>query len=273
MGTLATAARRSLGGPRSADASLVGAILATLPPLSNVERQAFREQFTAAQCEAAGVLANAGAVHRTALSWIRPIDRTLTRHPLLVRRYGRARYAWFLESVADLGEALERGRDAGEPGAAGARAERLRSLALRLREELIEAVSVLAGSDEDAGGRLAHAAGAADTPEQLAASLHALARLAEDWMDHEGPLTRALVASVDLSAADVESARAAAHALASTKNGGHDGHTDVPAANQAAGRVLLEMGLAMRVFERAHRWDHRVPHLVPGPETRAALTP
>jgi hypothetical protein len=39
---------------------------------------------------------------------------------------------------------------------------------------------------------------------------------------------------------------------------------NLPTANRIAGRVVLEMGLAMRVFERAHRWEKRVPLLVPG---------
>ena len=107
----------------------------------------------------------------------------------------------------------------------------------------------------------------------LAASLKALARLAEDWTDHEGPATRALVASVDLGAADVEAARAAAHAVG-VDHGAHAGDPgELRAVSRAAGRVLLEMGLAMRIFERAHRWDRRVPCLIPGPATRAALMP
>jgi hypothetical protein len=272
MGNIASTERRSSTSDKGPDASIVGALLATLPPLTNVQRQAFREQFTLAQCDAIGVLAAAPAVSREALAWLRPIDRTLARHSLLVRRYGRARFAWFLECIRDLGEALEIRRGGGAPSSTRhARAERVRRAALRIREELIEAISVLAEGDEGESERLAAAAGAADTPEELSASLHALARLAEDWMDHEGPVTRALVASVDLTVADIEAAHAAAHAVAGGHGDREEDHGDHRAVGRAAGRVLLEMGLAMRIFERARRWDRRVPRLLPGPETRAAL--
>jgi hypothetical protein len=255
-------------------ASLVGALLATLPPLTNIHRKAFRSQFTFAQCDAVGVLAEAPVVHREALTWLRPIDRTLTRHVLLVRRYGRVRFAWLLECIRDLGDALEIRRNGGDgSGSRHDRTERARHAAHRIREDLIEALRVLTGGDEGEAGRLAAAAGSADTPECLGASLRALARLAEDWIDREGPETRALVASVDLTRTDVEGARAAAHAVA----GGHglpeEEWRDLRAMGRAEGRVILEMGLAMRIFERAHQWDPRVPRLLPGPGTRAALTP
>lgn len=276
MDTVAVTApdRRSAARERGPAGSLVGSLLATLPPLTNIQRQAFREQFTLAQCDAIGVLAEAPDVYREAIAWLRPIEGTLSRHSLLVRRYSRARFAWFLECIRDLGDALEirRGGDR-PPGTLHARTERVRRTALRIREELIEALSVLANGDEHESARLVDAAGATDTPDLLGTSLRALARLAEDWTDHEGPLIRALVASVDLTEADVDAARAAAHAVGAG-HAGHEGdHGDLRAVGRAEGRVLLEMGLAMRLFERAHRWDRRVPCLLPGPATRAALAP
>ncbi len=271
---IARAEQSSSAARKGPDASVVGALLASLPPLTNIQRQAFREQFTLAQCDAIGLLAEAPSVHREALAWVRPIDRTLTRHSLLVRRYSRTRFAWFLECIRDLGEGLEI-RRGGEtpPSTFHERVERVQRAALRIREELIEAISVLASGDERESERLAEAAGATDTPEQLGASLHALARLAVEWLDHEGPVARALVASVALTEADVEAARAAAHALAPRQDVSEEDHANLRAVDRAEGRVLLEMGLAMRIFERAHRWDRRVPRLLPGPATRMALAP
>jgi hypothetical protein len=274
MGIVASTERRTVTGEERPAASIVGALLATLPPLTNVERQAFRGQFNLAQCDAVGVLAEAPAVYREAIAWARPIDRTLARHFLLVRRYSRARFAWFLECIRDLGDALEirRGGDS-PPEGRHVRTERVRRAALRIREELIEAISVLAAGEEHESARLAAAADSADTPEALKVSLHALTRLAEDWMDRDGPVIRALVASVDLTEADVEAARAAAHAVAAGQGAHEEEHRDLRAVGRAEGRVLLEMGLAMRIFERAHHWDRRVPRLEPGPATRAALAP
>lgn len=83
------------------------------------------------------------------------------------------------------------------------------------------------------------------------------------------------VASIDLTTTDVESALAAARAVIDAEGvrEAHAAGQDPPAVSLAAGRVLLEMGLVLRVFERAHRWDERVPELVHGPASRAVLAP
>ncbi|WP_437744402.1 hypothetical protein WME73_05110 [Sorangium sp. So ce302] len=86
MGPTASIERQLSTNAQGPDTSIVGALLAALPPLSNVQRQAFRQQFTLVQCDALGALAEAPDVYREALAWLRPIDRTLTRHSLLVRR-------------------------------------------------------------------------------------------------------------------------------------------------------------------------------------------
>ncbi len=134
---------------------------------------------------------------------------------------------------------------------------------------------MLAEGDEAEGARLAAAVGTADTKEALIVSLRALARLAESWLERDDHAARALVASIDLTIADVEGAHAVARAV-STGNGVPEVHVegqDPPAVNLAVGRVLLEMGLAMHVFERVRRWDDRVPQLVPGPASGAVLAP
>lgn len=259
--------------PKGPESPRVSAVLATLPPLTNVERQAFREQFTRAQCEEAGMIGEPRWVLEQALSWLTPIGRTLLRRPLLVRRYGRARFAWLLECTRDLGEAIQIRQGDGHAGEGPhGRKERVQRAALRIREELIECMLVLTTGDDDERRRLLEAAGGdVDDEGLLASSLHALARLAEDWMDHEGPVTRALVTSVDLTRADVESARAAAHALLDAHRG-REGHDDLKSVGRTEGRVMLELGVVKRFFERARRWDPRVPALTCAPELRAALS-
>ena len=247
------------------DRAVVGALLAALPPITNIQRQAFRCQFTPAECDRKSARVEAAVVHDEALPWLPLVDRTLAPAPLLVRRYGRDRFAWLLECLRDLGEGL---RMAGD-GAPSERAEHIHRTALRVRDDLLETIAMLAAGDDAERARLEAAAGSAATPEALGASLRALARLADDWMDRDAPLARALVTSVDLSAADVEAARAAAHAVAG--GAAHDPHGHPPAVERAEGRVLVEMGLVLRIFERAHRWDERVPLLVPGRAIRAAL--
>jgi hypothetical protein len=263
MNTLATAERAS--SAQRPDRDVVGALLASLPPLTNVQRQAFRGQHSVAACDAASARVQAAAVHDEALAWLPLIERALIEAPLLVRRYGRARFAWLLECVRDLGDSLEMAGN----GAPSDRVGHVLRTAKRVREDLLEALGVLVTGDDDERAALELAAGTTESTDALGASLRALARLADDWIDREAPLARALVASVDLSAADVEAARAAGHAVACGAH--HDPHGDPPAVERAEGRVLLEMALVRRIFERAHGVDARVPLLVPGPATQAAL--
>jgi uncharacterized protein (DUF2267 family) len=259
------------------DPSVVVAHLAALPPLTDVQRQAFREQFTRAQCTAAaGDRAEGTAVLAEALDWVPLIHDTLSRYPALVRRYGRTRFAWLLECIRDLDRAKEI-QDTRSTGSStpSARSERNRYAALRARDDLILALGVLAEGNEAERALLAATMGTTDTKEALVSSLRTLAQLAADWLERDDHVARALVASIDLATADVEAARAAARAL-STGDGVPEAHAegqDPPAVNLAVGRVLLEMGLVLRVFERIHRWDDRVPELVPGPATRVVLTP
>ena len=274
MANVVSRARASFASTAAPERSTVGAYLAALPPLTNVQRQAFREQFTRARCSAAGARTEGAAVLAEALGWLPLIDDALSRYPRLVRRYGRTRFAWLLECIWDLDEAREvqdmRGAGSGAPSR---RSERARAAAVCARDDLILALGVLAEGEPTARASLASAVSAADTPEALAASLHALTRLAGDWLERDDRAARALVASIDLTAADVEVALAAAHAV-SSRNGvpePHDEGQDAPAVNLAEGRVLLEMGLARDVFELAHRWDERVPQLVPGPASRVVL--
>src|SRR5262249_53320904 len=128
-------------GPSAAKAPVsIDAYLAAIPALTNLQRNAFRDQWSVAQCEQSGERTVASAVHQEALSWVPLIERTLKRAPHAVRRYSKARFAWFLECLRDLGEALEAqrtGRDS--PNASRRRMERARKTAFTMRDELIEA--------------------------------------------------------------------------------------------------------------------------------------
>jgi hypothetical protein len=269
-------AKRASGKAPPRGISSIDPLLAALPPLTNIQRHAFRDQFSLLQCDEAGELTKSTDVYREALAWAPIVDRTLTRAPHAIRRYSRARFAWFLECLRDLAEAIEAQRSGNaSPDVARLRAARAQTTALAMREELIEALSVLAGGDVLQRRLLEAASGATDTPEALASSLRALCRLAEGWLEHESPGARALVASVDLTAADIDAARAATHALAfATYEAAHGvrSERDAPAVNRIEGRVLLEMRLVLRIFERAHPHNHLVPKLTPSPALRDALT-
>jgi hypothetical protein len=244
------------------DPSVASTYLAALVPLTNVQREVFREQFTPPQCDENGGRLDAGAVLVEALKWLPLIDDTLTRNPLLVRRYSRTRFAWLLECIRELSERLDiQDTLKGVGGMPSPRSERTHQTAKRMCDDLLLAVSVLAEGDDDERARLAAATGSLATHEALIASLQAITMLADDWLDRDSRTARVLVASVNLTTADVEAATAVARALSHDNNGGEQ--RNLPTVNRIAGRVVLEMGLAMRVFEQAHRWDQRVPLLVP----------
>lgn len=256
--------------------ALIDAAIASLPALTNMQRRAFRDQWTTAQCDEAGVRVDAEEIALEAITWTPHIDAALSAAPHAIRRYSRARFAWLLECVRDLEEAIDAGRTgAGSPNAGRRRMDRARKTAFWMREELIEVLTVLSGGDEIERRAVEAASGTVDSPEALGSALRALARLAEAWLERESPGAKALVASVDLTSADVDAARAATHALAfafsdassDPRSDSHDGTV----SHRAAGRVVLEMQLVMRIFERAHALYPQVPRLVPGTPTRAAL--
>ena len=246
-------------GPLESDEAEAGSLLGALPLLGNVERQAFRDQFTPAACEEAARDVDAARLYREALACLPVVERTLIEAPLLVRRYGRTRFAWLCQCLRDLGEMLEIERASPRSDVVPVRAERARRAATRVREELILALGILAAGDDEELARLDVAAGAPETPEAVAESLLALGRLAADWLDREGPGTRALAASVDLTASDLDAAHAAAHSLLA-QDRDVDGR-DLPAVRRSLGRAVLELRLVARVFERAHDLDARVPRL------------
>jgi hypothetical protein len=274
-----TSTKKAKSPPRDAlprvASPVIDPLFASLPPLTNVQRQAFRDQWSPLLCDEAGELTESADVYQEASGWAPIIDRTLNKVPQAVRRYSKARFAWYLECLHDLGQVMD-AQLSGQrsPNAARHRVEGARKTALTIHAELIEALTVLAGGDILERRALAAATGATDTPDALASSLRALSRLAEGWLERESPSARALVSSIDLTTADLDAARAATHALAfASYEAAHGTRSDrdAPAVNRAEGRVLFEMGLVMRIFERAHLLNNLVPKLTPRPALRIAL--
>jgi hypothetical protein len=252
-------------------------ILEDLPPLSIVEREAFRALFDDAQCEALGGKTDAAEVCAEAAAWARTIDAALKAHPHALRRYSPARFAFFLEQVRDLGRAIEaQERGYGGDGD-GARwlLELSRVAALSVREELLGVLRLLAGGNARERELLEWAAGTAETDEALADSLEGLATHAHKWLERRDPQTLALVASVALRESDVDAGRSAEMALRDAMKGVQapkaPGEPDLPSTDRVEGRVLLEMRVAMEVFAKAREKNHLVPLLTPGAGTRKVL--
>lgn len=253
-------------------------LLLSLPALTEIERRAFRGQFSDAQCDAYGSRTKAEPVCREARSWAATIDAALRKQPQSLRRYGTARFAWMLECVRDLHIALEAQASAkGGVGASRRQAGHARESAIAARDELLEALGLLAGGKATMRAELSTAAGTTENAAAIARSLRELANLADAWLKHESPEAKALVSSVGLTPGDSDTARKAADALdAATGDatlGGKESARDAPTVNRAEGRVLLEMRTVMRIFERAHEKSALVPRLNPGPATRTVLRP
>ena len=246
------------------------------PPLSDVQREAFRAQFADDRCERYGAQTQSAAVHKEALAFAHVIDSTLRKHGRELRRYGAARFAWFLECIVALSRArteMAAGKDDGVP--ARNALDAAVGKAKDVRRELIHALEMLVGDHPSDRAELDSAALAGDKPEVLTESLSELAKIADHWLRRTDGESKALVASVDLRQGDVDLAWAASQQLeaANDRAAGRTRGTgkDTTPVNRAEGRVLLEMRQAMHAFGHANASAREIPKLVPGPGTRHVL--
>lgn len=264
--------------PASRVARVLASLVADQPPLTQVQRAAFAGRYGDAACEALGGQTKSESVLGDAVAWAPIMDKALRKHPNVLRRYGRVRFAWFLACA----EALEaaRAEQEGRGGAAAASkaaAAKAQAAALAARSDLVETLEELADGNGDDEAALARALGVTDRPDRLVASLRALAGLARGWLAREEAGYKELVASAGLSIVEIEAAETAAEVLAGAAAGvtmeGRVVTRDTPPVNRLEGRLLFEMKAAQRVFERANARTKEVPRLVPGHGTRRVLAP
>jgi hypothetical protein len=257
--------------------SVVSVMLGGLPALTDLERSAFQAQFSDEQCDALGAKTKSEAVFKDGLGFASTISGALAKGPRLVRRYGAARLAWLLECLALLDE--RRAEQASGKGGGAvvlkATAESAMAKAREVHDDLAATLETLIGGHEIDGAALDDARSDASTPAKMVDSLQALAKIGDGWLRRTDGESKALVASVDLTRGDVDLAWATAAALkdATDRATGKrvTGDRDSQPVNRIEGRVLLEMRLAMRLFEKARDANKSVPGLVPGPGTRSVL--
>lgn len=257
-------------------ATVEARLLAELPALTAAEKRVFLAQHPPSRCDAMGGRTKSEGVLKEARAHAAVIAKALRKHPVELRRYGRARFAWLLTCVA----ALDDARDAqqatdGSTTAAKDRAARAEATARALREDLLDALTTIAEGNPDDERALATATGSLMGAPALVASLRGLSALARAWLDRDTEDAKVLAASVSLTLADVEAAEAAAGALEEAAGDstieGRAAVKDTPSVNRAEGRVLLELRLAMRAFERAHERNKEIPRLPSGAATRQAF--
>lgn len=245
--------------------------------LTAAERKAFSGRFADAACDAMGGRTKSEGVLSDALDWASIMAKALKKQPKALRRYGAARFTWFLDCVQTLADARQ-GQISGDSAAsAKARLERAAKTAKEARADLLETLETLVEGNADAEEKLAKAQGNAENNDALITSLQALAGIGHEWIERADAESKALVESVGLTLGEVQAAEAAASdltaAAAEKTIEGRVKPNDTPAVNRAEGRVLLEMRAAMKVFARAHERESDVPKLSPGSATRAILAP
>ncbi len=263
---------------RSRAHEVIERLLADQPALGTAQREAFSARHGGAACEEMGGRTKSEGVLANALEWTGPMAKALKKHPQPLRRYGAARFAWFLESIRALADAREVQQIAdGATGIARTRAQRAQKSAIESREELLETLEALAEGNDDAIAVVARAAKITDKADTIVAALRALAALGQEWLARTDAAAKALVESVGLTLDEITTAAHAADALdAAGADRTIEGRVvvrDLPAVNRAEGRVLLEMRGAMRIFANANEKNREVPRLVPGKATRGVLAP
>lgn len=253
-------------------------LLVDQPSLTAAQRGAFSARHPDAACEEMGGRTKSEGVLANALEWTGPMAKAMKKHPQPLRRYGTARFTWFLESIRALADAREVQQIAdGATGVAKTRAQRAQKSALESREELLETLEALVEGDDEARDAVGRAAKITDKADSVVAALRALAALGRGWLARNDAASKALVDSVDLTLDEIAAAELAAGALdAAGADRTIEGRVvvrDLPAVNRAEGRVLLEMRGAMRIFANANAKNRDVPKLVPGKATRSVLAP
>jgi hypothetical protein len=251
--------------------------LALWPPITDVQRSAFQQQFADDRCIEWGTRTQSANVVKDALAFAHAIDEGLRKYPGALRRYSSARFVWFLECIVELDtqrHLMQTGKDGSSSSKKSADLALLK--ATDVRKDLVHTLEMLTGDHPLDQQELQRAASIGDKPGDVADSLNALAKLADGWLRRTDGESKALVASVDLQRGDVDLAWNAASdlhdALDAAAGRARVTGRDTRDVNKIEGRVLLEMRYAMTAFERAHETNPSVPVLVAGSGTRHAFT-
>jgi hypothetical protein len=241
----AAAKKTTAAGPGPAD------LLARLPRLDDVQREAFSGQYSDAECTALGAKTQSGTVRATAFAWAADTAVALADAATAKGvRYGATRLAWLVELIVALDSARGAARDtAGAHEDVRTTRDLLRRRARDVRVELGAALDAVVRNHPDDEAALGAARfGEARTDDLLVASLERLAGLVVAFASRalrDADMRHRLEAAC-VTPEDADVARDAASDFANAREGvalggQSQGGKDTPAVNLVEGRVLFEM--------------------------------
>ena len=246
------------------------------PPVTAEERLAYSGFFSEARCDRTGSHTESLGVLKDAVDWLPTIRDTLHARGGRLAGYPLRRFSFLSTCTVELGHAvllLHQQQDAASGG--HQRRGRLSASATVQRTALIALLGNLAGDEDvDERAELRTLTASPSSDEALASALGKLGLLGEKWLKRTDAAWRIRMEDQGLTPAVVQAAADTARDLLDAALGKPARASgDSPEVNRIEGRVILEMGVAMRAFAAARALDALVPKLTPGPGTRAVLAP
>jgi hypothetical protein len=265
-----TIAPTKRAAPSRIDSSVLAGLLSLLPTPNEAQRRAFRAQFSDTRCAALGDTTRAAILEAEALRFAQGALEVLRGPTAAQVRYIPARLAWLLECVVTLTE--QRTQDVRVRSDSSARkSERsvLEQKARLVSSDLSLALQDVAEGDESLLAALRNARAKVSPADDVLGLLDAHTAVLTAWLQGDEAV-RTLLASARLDDDTLAAAREAADALRrarSTANTAGNPQVDGPAVNVVEGRVIYEMRLLRKVFNRARErtGDRRIPALTPVP--------
>jgi hypothetical protein len=240
-------------------------------------RAAYEELISDEDRATLGAKTRAPGVFRDAVTWGVQIDQAFSAYPALVKaHYAEARFAYFLERLALLGDAVSAQQARrGDQGTTRSTAAERESAAREARQTLLFKLRGFAGKRAVERKALSEATGRTDNADALGVSIQQLTTLGAEWLARPTASAKIQCASAGLTMSVITAALGAGEALTGAATeatlAGRRPSADAPEVNLLEGAVLHEMDEAQRCFNEAHTATQIIPRLSPGPATRQVL--
>lgn len=242
---------------------------------TEIQRKAYRSQFSDEFCDGMGTKTRAELVLREVLGWVVALDDKKRKPNGSLIHYSGPRIIWMLDCAEQLRDELEQQKArAGDVLAIKSAAEQAEANARRLLQEIREVLEAVAEERKEEKNEYERKKTKTKAAEDVAARLAALSDLGQRWRRRKDEVFQVLIEEHGLTEDLVERGAQAAKRLQDSRPGARGNRRetkDTPSVNRIEGRVLAEMRVAMKAVARANRTDKTITLLVPGPGTRAAL--